>query len=48
MVGGTVRYESVPLFWTYHYGKRFEYLGHAEQWDDLVSRARLRNTTSSL
>ncbi|MGH7056737.1 MAG: oxidoreductase C-terminal domain-containing protein, partial [Acetobacteraceae bacterium] len=24
------------FFWTYHYGKRFEYLGHAERWEDLV------------
>ncbi|MGI4815830.1 MAG: FAD-dependent oxidoreductase [Janthinobacterium lividum] len=36
MAGGTARYEGVPFFWTYHYGKRFEYLGHAEQWDDIL------------
>lgn len=29
------RYDGVPFFWTRHFGKRFEYLGHAEQWDAL-------------
>ncbi|WP_434382009.1 FAD-dependent oxidoreductase [Melittangium boletus] len=33
MLGGQERYEGVPFFWTYHYTKRFEYLGHATQWD---------------
>ncbi|MGQ7933621.1 FAD-dependent oxidoreductase [Paraburkholderia sp. D1E] len=29
----------VPFFWTYHYGKRFDYLGHvrAGDWDKLVT-----------
>ena len=36
MLGGSERYDGVPFFWTYHYGKRFEYLGHAESWDDVV------------
>jgi NADPH-dependent 2,4-dienoyl-CoA reductase/sulfur reductase-like enzyme/nitrite reductase/ring-hydroxylating ferredoxin subunit len=26
----------VPFFWTYHFGKRFEYLGHGSEWDDAV------------
>jgi hypothetical protein len=26
----------VPYFWTYHFGKNFEYLGHASEWDDIV------------
>jgi NADPH-dependent 2,4-dienoyl-CoA reductase/sulfur reductase-like enzyme/nitrite reductase/ring-hydroxylating ferredoxin subunit len=30
------RYAGVPFFWTYHYGKRFDYLGHASEWDDVV------------
>jgi NADPH-dependent 2,4-dienoyl-CoA reductase/sulfur reductase-like enzyme len=30
------RYAGVPYFWTYHFGKRFEYLGHASEWDNLV------------
>ena len=36
MCGGSVVYEGVPFFWTYHYGQNFEYLGHAETWDDEV------------
>ena len=28
-------YDSVPFFWTYHFGRRFEYLGHADHWDRL-------------
>lgn len=36
MLGGEERYLDVPFFWTYHFGKRIDYLGHAEQWDDIV------------
>jgi NADPH-dependent 2,4-dienoyl-CoA reductase/sulfur reductase-like enzyme/nitrite reductase/ring-hydroxylating ferredoxin subunit len=35
MLGGSDAYTGVPFFWTYHYGKRFEYLGHASEWDRL-------------
>ena len=28
-------YEGVPFFWTYHFGRQFEYLGHADRWDRL-------------
>jgi NADPH-dependent 2,4-dienoyl-CoA reductase/sulfur reductase-like enzyme/nitrite reductase/ring-hydroxylating ferredoxin subunit len=35
LAGVPSHYESVPFFWTYHFGLRFEYLGHAEQWDRL-------------
>lgn len=34
MLGNTVTYDRVPFFWTTHYGTRYEYLGHAETWDD--------------
>jgi NADPH-dependent 2,4-dienoyl-CoA reductase/sulfur reductase-like enzyme/nitrite reductase/ring-hydroxylating ferredoxin subunit len=33
---GGRRYEGVPFFWTTHYGKRFGYLGHAREWDEIV------------
>jgi NADPH-dependent 2,4-dienoyl-CoA reductase/sulfur reductase-like enzyme len=36
MAGGDERYTGVPYFWTYHFGKRFEYLGHASEHDDVV------------
>ncbi|HEX7933629.1 MAG TPA: FAD-dependent oxidoreductase [Paraburkholderia sp.] len=36
MCGARNRYSGVPFFWTYHFGKNFEYLGHASEWDDMV------------
>jgi NADPH-dependent 2,4-dienoyl-CoA reductase/sulfur reductase-like enzyme/nitrite reductase/ring-hydroxylating ferredoxin subunit len=36
MCGARMRYCDVPFFWTYHYGKNFEYLGHASEWDEIV------------
>jgi NADPH-dependent 2,4-dienoyl-CoA reductase/sulfur reductase-like enzyme len=36
MLGETAEYDAVPFFWTYHYGRRFEYLGHASEWDEVV------------
>jgi NADPH-dependent 2,4-dienoyl-CoA reductase/sulfur reductase-like enzyme len=35
IAGATSHYDSVPFFWTYHFGKRFEYLGHTGGWDRL-------------
>ncbi len=37
MLGHDVRYDGVPFFWTFHFGKRFGYLGHAERWDQIVT-----------
>ncbi len=34
MLGKRIMYDRVPFFWTAHYGTRYEYLGHAEEWDD--------------
>ncbi len=36
MLGQEARYEGVPFFWTFHFGKRLGYLGHAEEWDEIV------------
>ena len=33
MLGRATAFEDVPFFWTYHFGKRYEYLGHAPRWD---------------
>jgi len=33
MLGGHEHYLDVPYFWTYHFGKRYDYLGHAKEWD---------------
>jgi len=35
MMGNPASYQGVPFFWTYHYGKNIEYLGHPKRWDDL-------------
>ena len=35
MLGGNEHYLDVPFFWTWHFGKNYDYLGHAEQWDDV-------------
>ncbi|WP_083654937.1 FAD-dependent oxidoreductase [Burkholderia sp. SRS-W-2-2016] len=36
MCGARNRYNDVPFFWTYHFGKNFGYLGHASEWDEIV------------
>ena len=36
MLGRDAPYESVPVFWTIHFLKRLDYVGHAREWDDIV------------
>lgn len=43
MCGARHRYAAVPYFWTYHYGKTFEYLGHPSDWDDIQIDGDLAN-----
>lgn len=35
MLGGEEHYLDVPFFWTYHFGKNYDYLGHAAEWDEV-------------
>ncbi|WP_426158393.1 FAD-dependent oxidoreductase [Pseudomonas sp. TSRC2-2] len=35
MLGGEEHYLDVPFFWTYHFGKNYDYLGHATEWDEI-------------
>jgi NADPH-dependent 2,4-dienoyl-CoA reductase/sulfur reductase-like enzyme/nitrite reductase/ring-hydroxylating ferredoxin subunit len=35
MLGMPPKEPLVPFFWTYHFGKTFEYLGHAKHWDEM-------------
>jgi NADPH-dependent 2,4-dienoyl-CoA reductase/sulfur reductase-like enzyme/nitrite reductase/ring-hydroxylating ferredoxin subunit len=35
MLGGDEHYLDVPFFWTWHFGKNYDYLGHAENWDEV-------------
>ncbi len=36
MLGGAASYDAVPYFWTIHFMKRLDYVGHAEHWDEIV------------
>lgn len=36
MLGANQPFEGVPYFWTRHFGTSFEYIGHAEDWDELI------------
>ena len=36
MLGHGASYQATPFFWTYHYGQNYEYLGHADRWDDEI------------
>ncbi len=36
MLDAAAPYDAVPYFWTIHFMKRLDYVGHAEHWDDIV------------
>jgi len=36
MLGRDTLYDAVPYFWTIHYRKRLDYVGHAAAWDEVV------------
>jgi NADPH-dependent 2,4-dienoyl-CoA reductase/sulfur reductase-like enzyme len=36
MLGQRARFDSVPFFWSQHYDVPINYVGHAEQWDEIV------------
>jgi NADPH-dependent 2,4-dienoyl-CoA reductase/sulfur reductase-like enzyme len=35
MLGARERFDAVPFFWSRHYDVAINYVGHAEQWDDV-------------
>jgi hypothetical protein len=35
MAGSARKYVGVPYFWTYHYEKTFDYLGHVSEPDNI-------------
>lgn len=35
MLGAAQTFDRVPFFWTAHFGTRYEYLGHASEWDQI-------------
>jgi hypothetical protein len=36
MLGREASFDSVPYFWTIHFLKRLDYVGHATEWDDII------------
>ena len=36
MLGTSKKFTAIPFFWSQHYDVSINYVGHAEQWDDLV------------
>ena len=36
IMGHGAPFDAVPVFWTIHYMKRLDYIGHATDWDDIV------------
>lgn len=41
MLGKSVPFQSVPFFWTGQFGQKLRYVGHAEQWDDVIIQGSL-------
>jgi NADPH-dependent 2,4-dienoyl-CoA reductase/sulfur reductase-like enzyme/nitrite reductase/ring-hydroxylating ferredoxin subunit len=37
MLGQHSRFDAVPFFWSQHYDVPINYVGHAEQWDEIVT-----------
>jgi len=36
MMGARERFDAVPFFWSQHYDVPINYVGHAEQWDEIA------------
>ena len=36
MLGQHQKFDAVPFFWSQHYDVPINYVGHAEQWDEIT------------
>lgn len=45
MLGQGEEFDRVPFFWTAQFGTRYEYLGHAKEWDDYRLMGSLKEKT---
>jgi apoptosis-inducing factor 3 len=36
MLGREAVFDAIPYFWTIHFKKRLDYVGHAENWDEVA------------
>ncbi len=36
MLGGRVKFDAAPFFWSQHYDVPINYVGHAERWDEIA------------
>jgi hypothetical protein len=36
MLGQREKFDTVPFFWSQHYDVPINYVGHAEQWDEIT------------
>lgn len=45
MLGSPDPFTGVPFFWTFHFGKRLGYLGHAAKWDHILYAGSVEDLT---
>jgi len=43
MLGAKTPFTAIPFFWSQHYDKRINYVGHAEGWDDIAVEGEIRS-----
>ncbi len=43
MMGQTVTYRSIPFFWTAQAGLHLRYVGHAAQWDEIITQGKIED-----
>jgi NADPH-dependent 2,4-dienoyl-CoA reductase/sulfur reductase-like enzyme len=46
MLGHGHRFSDVPFFWSQHYDVPINYVGHAEQWDEIATDSDIRAKTA--